>query len=144
METRGRHLIAELDGCDSGLLSDPARMRRILLDAAKEAGATVLSNNMYKFSTGGVSGFVFLAESHISIHTWPEHGYAAMDIFTCGKHTVPDLACAYLVDRLGATGLQVSVMDRGLLSSSGGHEHRVLPSRDWNGKLKAVTVRNSA
>src|SRR5579859_7925354 len=124
METRGTHLIAELDGCDRGLLSDPARLRRILLDAAKEAGATVLSNNMYKFSSGGVSGFVFLAESHISIHTWPEHGYAAIDIFTCGVHTLPDLACDYLVDRLGAKSLQVSAIDRGLLNASGGHEHR--------------------
>jgi S-adenosylmethionine decarboxylase len=144
METRGRHVIAELDGCDSGLLGDPARLRRILLDAATEAGATILANNMYKFPSGGVSGFVFLAESHISIHTWPEHGYAAIDIFTCGSHAMPDVACEVIAQRLGASATQISVIDRGLLGSTGAHEHRVSSPLERNGARTPFQVRNSA
>lgn len=124
MDTRGRHVIAELDGCEAGLLSDPLLIRRLMLEAADEAGATVLGDDVYEFHNGGVSAFVLLAESHISIHTWPEHRYAALDIYTCGHHTMPDLACQLLAERLGATGMQTSALDRGLTVAMGEHEHR--------------------
>src|SRR5947209_2870717 len=129
MEPRGRHVIAELDGCDAELLSDPGKVRRLLLAAADEAGATSLAVETFEFPNGGVSGFVLLAESHISIHTWPEQAYAAIDIYTCGHHTVPDAACAYLVDHLGASSWRASVFDRGLVAADGKHEHRAVPSR---------------
>src|SRR5437763_9492825 len=103
MDTQGRHVIAELDGCEPGRLADPKRIRRWLLEAAVAAGATVLADEVFDFQNGGTSGFVLLAESHISIHTWPEHGYAAVDIYTCGAHTVPGAACTYLAERLGAS-----------------------------------------
>lgn len=124
MDTRGRHVIAELDGCDPGLLSDPLRVRKFMLEAADEAGATVLGDDVFEFHNGGVSAFVLLAESHISIHTWPEHGYAALDIFTCGRQTMPDQACSYLAEQLGATAMQTSALDRGLSGPLGIHEHR--------------------
>jgi S-adenosylmethionine decarboxylase len=130
METRGRHVIAELDGCDAKLLSDPAAIRELLLGAVQEAGATALAEHMFQFRNGGVSGFILLAESHISIHTWPEHGYAAIDIYTCGVHTLPDLACSYLAEHLRASDAQISVLDRGLPTPRGGHEHRAWPARD--------------
>jgi len=125
METLGRHVIAELDGCDAATLCDVELIRRHMVEAAREAGATPLADEMFEFQNGGVSGFVLLAESHISIHTWPEHGYAAMDIYTCGQHTMPDLACASLARRLGAAGLKSTVLDRGLPARDGGHEHRL-------------------
>jgi S-adenosylmethionine decarboxylase len=136
METRGRHVIAELDGCDANLLSEPARIRQLLLDAARAAGATVLADQIFQFHNGGVSGFVLLAESHISIHTWPEHGYAALDIYTCGLHTLPDAACSYLAEHLGASSMQVSALDRGLPTALGCHEHRASTSRDRSANAK--------
>jgi S-adenosylmethionine decarboxylase len=125
METLGRHVIAELDGCDPGLLSDSRAIRRLLLDAARRAGATALADETFAFQNGGVSGFVLLAESHISIHTWPEHRYAAVDIYTCGRHTMPDKACAYLADRMGATQVRTTALDRGVPGMGGGHEQRL-------------------
>ena len=132
METLGRHVIAELDGCDRVLLSDPEMIRILLVDAAKAAGATPLAEEIFEFQNGGVSGFVLLAESHISIHTWPEHGYAAVDIYTCGSHTMPDLACTYLAEHLGVSCLRTSAFDRGLPSRFGGHEHH--PAVQNNGR----------
>src|SRR5512135_564302 len=125
METLGRHVIAELDGCDLGLLSDSHAVRRLLLEAARRAGATALADETFHFQNNGVSGFVLLAESHISIHTWPEHGYAAVDIYTCGRHTMPDLACAYLAARLGAAQVRTTTIDRGVPGKIGGHEQRL-------------------
>ena len=123
MDTVGRHVIAELDGCDATLLSDSLKVRRLLLEAARRASATALADETFDFKEGGVSGFVLLAESHISIHTWPEHYYAAIDIYTCGRHTMPEKACSFLADRLGATQVQMTVMDRGVLGRNGLHEH---------------------
>ncbi|HEV3166120.1 MAG TPA: adenosylmethionine decarboxylase [Isosphaeraceae bacterium] len=129
METRGRHVIAELDGCDARLLSNPPCIRLLMRRAAEEAGATLLADEVFEFQNGGVSGFVLLAESHISIHTWPEHRYAALDIFTCGQHTLPDMACAYLMKHLGATDVRVTAMERGVPTKRGSHEHHVAPPR---------------
>jgi S-adenosylmethionine decarboxylase len=144
METRGRHVIAELDGCDAKMLSDPGCIRRLLLEAAQEANATVLADQIFEFHNGGVSGFVLLAESHISIHTWPEHGYAALDIYTCGLHTLPDAACSYLADHLGATSVQTSALDRGLPAPQGCHEHRPSPARDRNGRSARLPAASRA
>ena len=68
----------------------------------------MLADETFDFQEGGVSGFVLLAESHISIHTWPEHHYAAIDIYTCGRHTMPEKACSFLADRLGASQVQMT------------------------------------
>ena len=125
MDTLGRHVIAELDGCNADLLSDSGEIRRLLLEAARHAGATALADETFDFNEGGVSGFVLLAESHISIHTWPEHAYAAIDIYTCGRHTVPDRACDYLAEKLQATQVRTTSLERGVPGKSGGHEHRL-------------------
>jgi S-adenosylmethionine decarboxylase len=122
MDTRGRHVIAELDGCDPDLLAQVERVRDLMIEAARAAGATPLADSMHEFAGGGVSGFVLLAESHISIHTWPEHGYAAVDIYTCGAHTMPDLACGYLAQHLGCEVLRTTALDRGVPGPGGRHE----------------------
>ena len=92
-ENVGRHCILELYQCDHAKLNDEAFIRTTITSSAKIAGATLLSLVTHSFKPQGVTGIALLAESHISIHTWPEIGYAAIDVFTCGDHTMPDKAC---------------------------------------------------
>lgn len=97
----GVHLIADLTGGRG--LDDVALIERALRDAAAAARATMLELRLHAFGPGqGVTGVALLAESHISIHSWPEHGYAAVDIFVCGRRCDPDAALAALVAALGA------------------------------------------
>ena len=98
----GKHCILELYGCDSARLDDEAFLRDTITAAAKRAGATLLNLITHRFEPQGVTGLALLAESHISIHTWPESGYAAVDVFTCGDHTMPEKACAVLAEELAA------------------------------------------
>jgi S-adenosylmethionine decarboxylase len=98
----GKHCILELYDCDSARLDDEAFLRDAITSAAKRAGATLLNLITHRFEPQGVTGLALLAESHISIHTWPESGYAAVDVFTCGDHTMPELACQVLGDALKA------------------------------------------
>ncbi len=89
----GKHCILELYECDQSKLNDEAFIRTTITSAAKQAGATLLNMITHRFEPQGVTGLALLAESHISIHTWPENGYAAVDVFTCGDHTMPEIAC---------------------------------------------------
>jgi S-adenosylmethionine decarboxylase len=83
--TRGNHLILDLWGCDKDFLTNTSQIETTLKEAAEEAGATVLFSNMHHFGGEyGVTGVVGLAESHMSIHTYPEHGYASIDAYMCG------------------------------------------------------------
>ena len=98
----GKHCILELYDCDKSKLDDEAFLRTTITTAAKRAGATLLNLITHRFEPQGVTGLALLAESHISIHTWPETGYAAVDVFTCGDHTMPESACEHLRTELGA------------------------------------------
>ena len=98
----GKHCILELYDCDPARLDDEAFLRTTITTAAKRAGATLLNLITHSFEPQGVTGLALLAESHISIHTWPESGYAAVDVFTCGDHTMPEQACAVLQEELRA------------------------------------------
>ena len=83
--TRGKHLILDLWGCDNSTLTNTAQIEEVMKSAAVSAGATVLFSNMHHFGGEyGVTGVVGLAESHMSIHTYPEHGYASLDVYMCG------------------------------------------------------------
>ena len=95
-ENIGRHCILELYQCDEAKLNDEAFVRTTLTSSAKIAGATLINLVTHSFRPQGVTGLALLAESHISIHTWPEIGYAAIDVFTCGDHTMPEKACNLL------------------------------------------------
>lgn len=100
---QGMHLIADLHGVRSSALSEMATLEALLRDAAAAAGAQVLSGHFHRFGTeAGITGVLLLAESHISIHTWPEHAYAAVDIFMCGQAT-PEQALDLIEQRLGTT-----------------------------------------
>jgi S-adenosylmethionine decarboxylase len=101
-DTVGKHCILELYDCDSTRLNDEAFLRDTITSAANRAGATLLNLITHRFEPQGVTGLALLAESHISIHTWPESGYAAVDVFTCGDHTMPEKACQVLADELNA------------------------------------------
>ncbi|HEU0044813.1 adenosylmethionine decarboxylase [Sphingomonas sp.] len=97
----GTHLLADLSGCSG--LDDAARVELALREAVAAASATLLDVRLHHFGPGqGVTGVALLAESHISIHTWPEHGYAAVDIFLCGQSHDLDAALAALSTRLEA------------------------------------------
>ena len=99
---QSKHLLLELYGCDYEKLNDESFLRCTLNRAAKLAKATVLNLISNKFEPQGVTAIALLAESHISIHTWPESNYSAVDIFTCGQNMQPGLASQYLIETLKA------------------------------------------
>jgi len=123
LKTIGRHIIAELSGCRIDYLESVDRIREILVRAAIAANAEVMDVALHKFSPQGVSGVVVIAESHISIHTWPETGYAALDIFTCGDTTYPEKACEYVAECLQAENIYVSEITRGIDGADSCYRH---------------------
>lgn len=123
MEARGIHIICELSGCDNRTLTDLSKVRSIMVSAAKEANAEVLKVAFHRFQPHGVSGVVVIAESHLSIHTWPESGYAAVDFYTCGDHTDPWRACEFAAEKLGAQTMLTTEVKRGIASSNGQYTH---------------------
>ena len=118
MQALGKHLLLELKDCNRELLSDVSFLRGSLLAAAEKAGATIIGDSFHPFPPyGGVSGVVIIAESHLSIHTWPEYGYAAVDIFTCGNTLHPERAVDLLVNALEAKSISTVELKRGTLDS---------------------------
>ena len=109
---QSKHLLLELYKCDYEKLNDESFLRCSLNRAAKLAKATVLNLISNKFEPQGVTAIVLLAESHISIHTWPESNYSAIDIFTCGQNMEPELASQYLIDALKAEEHSLRVISR--------------------------------
>lgn len=97
----GRHLLVEYTGCDAAVLADLEQVTATMLEAARASGATVVTHSFHHFSPHGVSGAVIIAESHLAIHTWPEHRFAAVDFFTCGPVDT-DKGLAVLRAGLGA------------------------------------------
>ncbi len=125
METRGTHVVCELSGCDATKLTDVDGVRDVMESAAREANAEILKVVFHRFQPQGVSGVVVIAESHLSIHTWPEAGYAAVDFYTCGDHTDPWRACEYAAKKLGATTMLTTEVKRGIASTNGQYTHVV-------------------
>ncbi len=117
MQSLGRHVLAEVYGCHFEVLNDIARVEDIMINAALEAGAEVREVVFHKFSPQGVSGVVVISESHLAIHTWPELGYAAVDVFTCGESVNPWDACNYVAEKFGATHVTASEVKRGTVQS---------------------------
>src|SRR3989344_8095571 len=99
MQALGRHLLVELHRCPADPLKKVDFVRDTMLNAARACRATIVDSSFHEFSPFGVSGVVILAESHISIHTWPEYKYAAVDIFICGGVIKPEEAVDYIVTR---------------------------------------------
>lgn len=107
----GRHAIFELYGCDSNLLDDEEYIVNSLCEVANKLGATILSTSSHKFEPQGVTSILLLSESHISIHTWPEKGFATCDIFTCGT-CIPEDGIEIFKTKFKATETNSIVFDR--------------------------------
>ncbi len=115
MNALGKHLLLELNGCDHKILDDIDYIKEVMIEAANEAGATILGESFHQFSPQGVSGVLVIAESHLTIHTWPEHGYAGADIFTCGTRVQPEKAAEVIIARLKPATHSIILMDRGII-----------------------------
>ncbi len=115
MNALGRHLLVELHDCDREVINNLDFIREIMIKAAKDCGAVVLGDSFHRFSPQGVSGVVVIAESHLSVHTWPEYGYAAADIFTCGVSVDPQIAAEVLIEGLGCRNPNLTEVQRGIL-----------------------------
>jgi S-adenosylmethionine decarboxylase proenzyme len=114
----GKHLLLELKGCDKEVLNDIGFLRQALLAAASGAGATILGESFHQFSPQGVSGVVIIAESHVCIHTWPEYGYAAADIFTCGNSVQPGKVAEILMGKLVSKNHSITETPIGVFDTS--------------------------
>ena len=117
MQALGRQILIEFYDCQSEVLTDKDRIRQYMLEAAHHAGATVISDTFHQFKPDGISGVVVIAESHISIHTWPEYRYAAVDVFTCGDSVDPWGVPHYLQEKLQAENVSSMEIKRGLFQT---------------------------
>lgn len=117
MKQLGRHLLAELTGCDAVVLDDLEKLQAIFKTAAERAGATVVNATSHRFSPHGVSVVVVISESHVSVHTWPEYHFASVDFYTCGDTVDPHRGLDYIRQELGATDVDVQEIARGIPSS---------------------------
>ncbi len=112
--TVGHHYIVEASGCDPAVIGSVEKVQAILVKAAEMAGAQVWSISFSKFPPSGVSGVVVISESHISTHTWPEKGYGALDIYTCGNNIDPEKAVVFAVESFGASTSHITEITRGI------------------------------
>ena len=135
MYALGTHLLVELRDCNPAILKNLEEVRDALVSAAKEAKATVIDISFHEFNPFGISGMVVIAESHLSIHTWPEYNYAAVDIFTCGDVIKPEVAAASIIERFECKNPSMVEMKRGILS----HENLRLPHKVSQEELQAVS-----
>ncbi|MFQ5898153.1 MAG: adenosylmethionine decarboxylase [Candidatus Methylomirabilia bacterium] len=118
MHALGRHLLLELFDCDVAAINSLEMVKGVLVEAAKQAQATIVDVIFHEFNPFGISGVVVIAESHMSVHTWPEYRYAAVDIFSCGDALQPEAAAHYLVEQLGAERTSVVELQRGVFVQS--------------------------
>lgn len=113
MRTLGKHTLIDYYDCDPQILSDPVQIREILLTAIRRCGLTIVLETFHHFAPHGVSGVVVIAESHATIHTWPEHGYAAVDLFTCGSKMHGEQLHVLIQSGLGSARSSQSLINRG-------------------------------
>ena len=132
MRTLGKHIIIECSGCRPEILNDLDAVQEILTNAAIAAKAEVRARAFHRFSPQGISGVVVISESHLSVHTWPEYGYAALDIYTCGEKTLPWLACEFVAHSFGATEVKATEIQRGIEKRTGYFSHKVSEVKEKN------------
>lgn len=123
-KTLGLHILADLYGVNPELIDRVEDIRHLLESAVKVADLTKISSHYYQFQPHGATGVVLLAESHISIHTWPEHGLATVDVYTCGDPSKAYKAMDYITSTLEPTRIDKQVHERGLVGQSEGPELR--------------------
>ena len=126
MNTIGFHYVIEASGCDPKILTDANALKKILLEAAKVGEMDVRSTYFYRFTPQGVSGMVIVSESHISIHTWPEKGYAAIDVYTCDTNSKPEKTVNYILEKIKAEYAHITEIERGIEDEDGTYTHTIL------------------
>lgn len=114
MDTIGRHVIAELWGCNVEKLNNMGLIERVFVDAALKAGAEIREVAFHKFAPHGISGVVIISESHLTIHSFPEHGYASIDVYTCGDMIDPNVATDYIAAALESESYDRMEIPRGM------------------------------
>jgi S-adenosylmethionine decarboxylase len=114
MEALGKQILVEFYNCDKHILNNRNRIEQAMKEAVQLSGATIIATTVHTFSPFGVSGVVVIAESHVAIHTWPEYGYAAVDIFTCGECIDPWVIKKYLKKELVSENSSVMELKRGV------------------------------
>lgn len=114
MKPIGEHYIVEASGCDPEIIGNVEKMQDILVKAAQKANVKIWAVSFHRFPPNGVSGVIVISESHISIHTWPEHRYVALDIYTCGEYSNPEEAVNYALQQFRAENVHISEITRGI------------------------------
>jgi S-adenosylmethionine decarboxylase len=132
----GTHLLIELKECNPEVLKSLEKVRSAMVTAAKKAKATIIDVSFREFNPFGISGIVVIAESHLTIHTWPEYGYAAVDIFTCGDVIKTEIAALYLLKQLECKNPSIMEIKRGILS----RENEKLPHKVSSGSTSNTEV----
>jgi S-adenosylmethionine decarboxylase len=117
MEHLGQHVIIEFWGCNAGI-NDADLMRAAMIEAVRAANATLLDINVHTFSPHGVTGVAVLSESHLSVHSWPEYGYLAADVFTCGADTDPAAAVEVLRRHFKPRRVELKELRRGVITAN--------------------------
>lgn len=125
VDTLGHHIVVDASGCDPYVIDDVVSVEQIMLKAAELAGLRVKASEFSRFDPCGVSGFVLVYESHISVHTWPEDGYAALDVYTCGDFVRAIAALDYILDKFGAVKACFTGITRGIIDREGRYVHSV-------------------
>jgi len=114
VDTVGHHYIVEGSGCNPDVISRVEQVEQIMVRAAEVADVQVWAISFHRFQPHGVSGVVVISESHLSVHTWPEMGYVALDIFTCGERAKPEAAVQHALKEFGAANMHITEVTRGL------------------------------
>lgn len=140
MKALGRHIVAELSRCNPEILADLERVQAAMIQGALVARAEIRELAFHRFYPTGVSGVVVLAESHLAIHTWPDLGYAAIDVYTCGDTAEPWRACRYLAEQFGCESMHTTVMERGIPHPNGDFGHRLTAVEKREHVLTASTA----
>lgn len=130
MKSLGRHLLIELYDCDPKIITDVRRVEETMVEAAKATKAFIVDVVFHTFNPHGISGVIVIAESHLTIHTWPEYGFASVDIYTCGTEVNPWKAYHVLRKGFRAKNVTAMEMKRGVLNVPG----RLLNHKTPNGK----------
>ena len=140
MPSLGRHIVADFFGCKADLNAGEW-IADVLYEAARACSATVLERSNYHFSPYGVTCIVLISESHLAIHTWPEFNYAAVDLFTCGKHVDPRKALAVLEKKLAPTKTDIKQMPRGDYANLPEEKRRMIVDAEKEQDLLALNVK---
>jgi len=125
MQSLGRQILVEFYDCDTEILKDEKYIEKSMVYASKRAKATVVAQTFHTFSPHGVSGVVVIAESHVAIHTWPEFGYAAVDVFTCGETIDPWIIHDILKEKFKSRNTSSMEMKRGNFNVQEKIKHKV-------------------